>query len=230
MRPEPAQETLNLEILQTKWENGIDTFPKPLQLRVRRALSWLDRAEKETDDLDAAFIFYWIAFNAAYANSRIDERPGAYGRTERDVFLSYFGKIIDFDVNHAIYDAIWQRFSDSIRLFLNNKYVFQPFWNHLNGFRGYEDWERWFEKRKEEVMKSLAEKETKIVLSKLFDRLYVLRNQLLHGGATWRSSVNRTQVRDGARIMAFLVPHFIDLMMSNPNADWGEPPYPVVKD
>ena len=63
------------------------------------------------------------------------------------------------------------------------------------------------------------------ILEELFDRLYVLRNQLIHGGATWQGSVNRSQVQDGAAIMAFLVPHFINLMLDNPAAAWGIPPY-----
>lgn len=65
----------------------------------------------------------------------------------------------------------------------------------------------------------------KDILEELFDRLYVLRNQLLHGGSTWQGSVNRSQVQDGAAIMAFLVPHFINLMLDNPTTDWGIPPY-----
>lgn len=66
------------------------------------------------------------------------------------------------------------------------------------------------------------------VLAILFDRLYVLRNQLMHGGATWNGSVNRAQVRDGARIMAFLVPLFLKLMLDNPAEPWGAPRYPPV--
>ena len=58
--------------------------------------------------------------------------------------------------------------------------------------------------------------------------LYVLRNQLVHGGSTWNSGVNRAQVRDGAEILAFLVPVFVDLMMDNSQEDWGRPFYPVV--
>ena len=51
----------------------------------------------------------------------------------------------------------------------------------------------------------------------------------MHGGATWNSSVNRDQVRDGARILGFLVPIFVDLMMDNADVDWGLPYYPVVE-
>jgi hypothetical protein len=50
------------------------------------------------------------------------------------------------------------------------------------------------------------------VLSFVFDRLYVLRNQLVHGGSTWNSGINRTQVRDGTAILGFLMPVFADLM------------------
>ncbi len=66
------------------------------------------------------------------------------------------------------------------------------------------------------------------MLSILFDRLYVLRNQLVHGGATWDSSANRDQVRDGAALLGCLLPVFINLMMDNPHREWAMPNYPVV--
>ena len=77
---------------------------------------------------------------------------------------------------------------------------------------------------------ALAAGDTPVVLSILFDRLYVLRNQLLHGGATWNSAANRSQVRDGAAILCHLLPLFIDLMMDNPHEDWAMPLYPVIED
>ncbi len=51
---------------------------------------------------------------------------------------------------------------------------------------------------------------------------------MIHGGATWNSEVNRAQVTDGADILSFLVPVFVDIMMDNPAEDWGRPFYPVV--
>lgn len=68
------------------------------------------------------------------------------------------------------------------------------------------------------------------ILSLVFDRLYVLRNQIVHGGSTWGGNVNRQQVRDGAAILGFLMPVFVNLMMENPHEDWGVPFYPVVSD
>lgn len=119
-------------------------------------------------------------------------------------------------------------FSASIRLLLNNRYVFQSFWSHHNELPGYDDWEERFEQSKKNIGNALTRKDTKLILTTLFDRLYVLRNQLVHGGATWNSKVNRFQVQDGASILAFLVPIFINLMMHNPDVSWGSPHYPVV--
>ena len=220
----PNAQHVTLERLTAEWERVQDTLPDNLALRIRRALSWLERAEKETNDDDAAFIFHWIAFNAAYAMDRQHDLE----MRERDLFADYFNKILPLDSDRTIYDAIWDRFSQSIRVLLDNKFVYQPFWNHHAGL-GYDNWEYTFERRTREVHRALADLDTRVILNTLFDRLYVLRNQLMHGGATWRGSVNRAQVGDGARIMAFLVPLFVGLMMSHPEIDWGPPDYPVVK-
>jgi hypothetical protein len=69
---------------------------------------------------------------------------------------------------------------------------------------------------------------TDTVLSIVIDRLYVLRNQLVHGGATWNSSINRAQVKDGAQILLAIVPIVIELMLDHPAEDFGAILYPVV--
>lgn len=220
----PSDDAPDFERLKARQRSLRDGFPPDHSLRVHRALSWLNRAEMAGDDHDAAFIFYWIAFNAAYA----DEQAEAAMLSERSLFDGYFHKITELDGSRRVYDAIWTRFSQSIRLLLGNRYVFQPFWKHQNGVPGFADWEHRFARSQAAIAAALARRDTRVILSVLFDRLYVLRNQLIHGGATWNSSVNRGQVGDGARIMAFLVPLFIDLMMDNPDLPWGAPYYPVV--
>ena len=70
--------------------------------------------------------------------------------------------------------------------------------------------------------------DTQKLLGIMFDRLYTLRNQLLHGGATWNSNINRSQISQGAEIMEQMVPIVIHLMMSDSQQAWGEACYPVV--
>ena len=103
-----------------------------------------------------------------------------------------------------------------------------PFGSTLTGVPGNSDWQARFDYEQERISQALVSQDTASVLSLLFDRLYVLRNQILHGGATWNSSVNRDQVRDGAAIMGFLLPVFLTVMMDHPAEPWGANYYPVV--
>ena len=166
------------------------------------------------------------AFNAAYADEE-EFHNAALG--ERAAFASYFRKVVALDPGQRVYDAIWNNFSRPIRVLLHNRFVFNPFWQHHNGIGGYEDWEERFRASERRFPRALQARDTVEVLSLVFDRLYVLRNQLVHGGATWNSRVNRGQVRDGAAILAFLMPVFVDVMTDNPGEDWGRPFYPVVQ-
>ena len=221
MSSDSIAEGLTAAALKTKWESSFDEGQNDFNLRMRRATSWLARAEQELKadkpDYDAAFIFYWITFNAAYAQHSREHYDG-----EQALFGDYFETVADLDkdANRAVYHAVWMKHNLEIRTLLENKFVFKPFWQNAT------NWRERFEDNKRGIEISFREWNTKDILATLFDRLYVLRNQLIHGGATWRSSVNRQQVEDGAAIMAFLVPHFINLMLDNPNiVNWGQPPY-----
>jgi len=223
----PADHPLHPEVLKAKQRSMREDFPTPLTLRVHRALSWLRRAETEEDDDDVRFILLWIGFNAAYA-SDVGLAVGAESQRERDLFMHFFSTLVGFDGKHRIYDLVWTRFSQEIRLLLNNKYIFAPFWNHHNGIEDYDDWRVRLEREHVAINAALRRLDTPTILSILFGRLYVLRNQLVHGGATWHSDVNRAQVRDGAALLGCLLPLFIDLMMDNAGHEWRMPNYPVV--
>lgn len=59
-------------------------------------------------------------------------------------------------------------------------------------------------------------------------QLYVLQNQPVHDGATWNSSVNHDQLRDGRAILAALVPAVIEIMTASPVFDDDPIDYPVI--
>ncbi|MCC5793642.1 MAG: hypothetical protein JJT85_02770 [Chromatiales bacterium] len=198
---------------------------QPLALRTHRALSWLQRAEQEDHDHDARFIFLWISFNAAYANEIRLRRDFS----ERRQLLGFLNRLIDSDKTNLLYEMVWRRYPNSIRLLIDNHYVYQPFWDHLNGELDEDDWQQRFARNKASAHKALGRMDTRKIFAVTFDRLYTLRNQLVHGGATWNSSVNRSQVTDGASILGDIVPIVIHLMMENPGQLWGDPCYPVVE-
>ena len=82
--------------------------------------------------------------------------------------------------------------------------------------------------RQARIRSAPGRQETPLTLTLLFDRLCVLRNQVLHSGATWNSSVNCNQVRGGAAIMGFLVPISVKVMMDHTGERFGGNHYPVV--
>jgi hypothetical protein len=198
-------------------------YPTNLNLRVHRALSWLHRAEI-ADDADSKFIFLWISFNAAYA-TEIDD---AFRLSEQETFKSFLEKLCDLDVFKRIEELIWKEFSGSIRVLLDNEFVFQSFWDFHSGKISEDEWKDRFARGKRSAQSALASGNSPLLLGLIFNRLYTLRNQLIHGGATWNSSVNRKQLTDCVRLLGKLVPIIIELMIENPATLWGDPCYPVI--
>lgn len=206
-----------------------DTLPEPHAVRLWRASSWLACAEAQQGNPDLQFISLWIAFNACYSVD--EERPQSIG--ERDVFQRFTHKLAKHDNSNRIYQCLMNTYSGPVRNLISNQYVFAPFWEAQrlisNGQTDTTDWQARFEKSSKTAMTFLMEKKIPELLSVVLDRLYVLRNQLMHGGATWNSKVNRQQVKDGCSIMMTLMPLIIETMLGAKDEEWGEVFYPVVK-
>ncbi len=199
-------------------------YPDELHLRIHRSLSWLKKAESCGEDSDIRLLTLWIAFNAAYAAELND---GSL-RAERGRFQEFLQTVCRLDQERQIYPLVWQTFSSNIRLLLDNRYTFQPFWDFHNGYISEAAWLEQFEQARTKALKALANQDTDAVLFVVFDRLYTLRNQLVHGGATYHSRANRKQVQYGCAILSALVPVVLQIMLQHPDQDWGKPFYPYV--
>ncbi len=204
-------------------------------LRIHRAISWVERAEKETDDLDARFIFYWIAFNAAYAQRK--KKHANVKSWELYCIDKYFDNVLRMDVYNRISDTVGNIRSNSIMNIIENRFIFREWWNFHKGAydRGMDDWERSPEKKNFiSEMKKVKNASNnpygaKDALKVLFNRLYIMRNQLIHGGSSWDSCLSRDQTKYGVSIMNSLIPLFICVMMNDRNQYWGSLDYPRIK-
>lgn len=209
--------------LTEKFNGSKKDRPDPLNLRLHRALSWLEKAEQSSDDPDIQFITLWISFNAIYAKEIANERT-----PDRVGFNDFIHHICRLDDDGTLYDIIWQRFSHSIRVMLNNQYVFQPFWDYHNGKISEKAWQEDFQAANKKAFNALKEQDTDRIMLVIFARLYTLRNQIVHGGATYASQVNRQQVKDGCQILLAIIPAIIQIVMQHPDEAWGKPFYPVI--
>jgi len=68
-------------------------------------------------------------------------------------------------------------------------------------------------KAKHQVNTALTKQHTSKVIELVLSWLYSLRNQIIHGGATWNSQVNCSQLNDEGNLQAL----------------WGEANYPMLE-
>ena len=208
--------------LKTVLKQRLDSLDEPSRIRLHRAVSWLARAESEPDDPDARFIFLWIAFNAAYA------QEFGFEHSEREQLQGFITRLLSVDRAGVLHGILFEKFSGPIRTLIENRYVFEPFWRALREHDASGRWEDQFSASRRAALFTAMSRDTAVLLSIVLDRLYVLRCQLVHGGATWNSRVNRAQVKDGAHILGSLVPAVIELMLGAQATDFGGISYPVI--
>jgi hypothetical protein len=215
-------QALNALALKARHRDIRDGQEADASIRLHRAISWLARSERETDDLDACFIFQWVALNAAYARE--------FGREvgERERFHAFVALLVQLDSGRTLHEALFRQFTGPIRTLIENKFVFEPFWVAQRTHDASNRWELGFANSRKAAFAAIMGGVTATVLGIVFDRLYVLRNQLVHGGATWNSQVNREQLRDGVLILGTIVPLVIQIMLDHPGQDYGDVLYPVI--
>lgn len=197
------------------------SLPENLSIRAHRAISWLKSAEKQEGNLDMKFISLWISFNACYA---VDLK-GISTKTEKAKLRDFINSLVQFD-RVRLYNLFWEKYSGPVRVLIENKFVFEKFWEFNRGEA--DSYLPAFNKSCENAAKYLSNENIEGLIEIVIERLYTLRNQLIHGGATFNSKLNRAQLKDACNIMQLLVPIIIDIMIENGEHDWGEIAYPVV--
>ena len=220
----------HLSLLQERFKTE---FPyeaqHPLGLRLRRVLSWYERALQEGDDADAQFIFCWIAYNSAYGVDDSDliknGRPPIH---ELERQREFFEKLIPLDRQRRLREVLEKEVYGAIQTILENEYIYRAFWLFEKGELRFENWLDTLDAQQIRVARAYREADVSYILNTLFERLYVLRNQIIHGGATYRGKVNRSQVEEGAKVMIALMPYIAELMMDGADVDWGVATFPVI--
>ncbi len=183
-------------------------------LRIHRALSWLNKAEQSSGDTDTCFLALWIGFNAAYAGDIGGQMDGRSTLREVESFHGFLGKVCRLDEAGRITAVIRAYGTGALRNLLDSHYIFQPFWDCQNGVPGAADWEARFQRERKKAHTAwLGTSDSADTLKTLFERLYTLRNQLVHGGATWGSQHNRPQLQDACRILLPLLEAMLETML-----------------
>ncbi len=186
-------------------------------IRVWRGLSWLERAESmDASDLEGRFISSWISFNALYG--RLDDEQRPWG--DREAWGTFLAQVWRLDDHGHLMKLIQKRQLRIMRI-IEDRYLSIHFWE--NGASANKHIKR-------ELRDSLAwvgtPKASK-VLHLLFERLYVMRNQVMHGASTKGSKLNRRAVRECATLLVELIQTMLAVVIERGvGEDWGRVCFP----
>ena len=194
--------------------------------RAARMNVWIDLARKTSDDDDCAhvrFVFYWIAYEAAYKVEDSDSPDAPEGKRREA-----------FHLQATWHDAIGlqeilSQHRESIVKLLELRQAHRSFWyRSKQQATSVAEWNRKFQSRVRDAVRRLDNRETASTLDDIFSNLAVVRNQIVHGASAGSHSRGSTQVRLGAQLLHDLIPCFRDSIASNLDEDWGQPPFPRV--
>lgn len=213
--------TCNAEQLKARFKSLDLDIDESYGIRIHRAISWL-RAAEETPSLDLKVISLWISLNACYAIADHEKET-----KERSKLTEFLEQLVRADQHQKLHELFWNTFSGPIRNLLDNEFIYRPFWEYHRG--RVTDWKTSFRRENERALKLLMTPNHEVeFINIVLNRLYQMRNQLVHGGATYESSVNREQIKQSSQILESFVPLVIEIMLDRPNSAWGEIRYPVV--
>ena len=173
---------------------------KSLSIRLHRACSWLRRAQTVArtsgpESLDDQLVLLWIAFNSLYGVW--DEQENHPVRDIESVrrFLVLVLKLDRDD----LYGKLLQRERALAERLFDNVYLDHYFWRGLDSGEGDDEtWRDMPAKGRRYLDDGRAERALDRLL--LF-RVYTMRCQLVHGGATHGGRLNRASVADCGRLL-----------------------------
>lgn len=182
------------------------TERSPIHIRLYRAKSWMERAQRLVEiDPDGCFIFYWIAFNALYGQPKYLKREEGNDKPppEEEDIENFLELMIDLDTERRLRDIPRSVLLDCDEL-RNDAYLSKHCWR---------EWDK--SGRKTAAERELYRGKRGSNLIDLFQRLYVLRNQIFHGCSTDGSTKNRDSIQRAVKVLHVFVPLFHKLINTN---------------
>jgi len=224
-------ESLTVRDLRRRWKptkEGVAAGPERNTIRVRlhRCWSWLERVEElaaagvETED--DRLIYGWVALNSLYGRWDWEQREPV---NDLDSLTSFLERLWAFDHDGAL-PALLLTNRALARSIVGDEYLSRFFWKYpgQDQIRSVRNLRRKFDVWLEEGHFAKA-------LDLTLKRVYLARCQLIHGGATYRSSLNRASIgRCAAFVQLFVRAASLIIVDHAWEEDWGDICYPPMDD
>ncbi|EDM28283.1 hypothetical protein LNTAR_10221 [Lentisphaera araneosa HTCC2155] len=211
-----------IEKCRSDWEEVCADYEieENLRIRLHRCFSWAARIEPHqgNDSLDEAFLSAWLAFNSLFA--RIDANTNQF-LPEKESMTEFLQQVLRIDrqnkIKQFLGESKWQ-----MEQLLQCKFLQQSFWRDLGEDQSsstFKDSFSFFRRKGEDV-----------VLKQVLLRIYLMRNQLVHGGATYGSKMNRHTLMLCLFVLQPFLNCIIDILVhEGSDVNLGSLPYPPVR-
>lgn len=191
-------------------------------IRLHRALSWLEHAERTPDESDDALLFAWVAFNALYGrwdlalNEPEPDRAGMGRFVERVCRLDAGGHIAAMLAAHR----------GLVRSILEDEWLSRWFWQDRTDERARKQRKSWYD-----AQTWYLEGRSDRILDRVLERIYLQRCQIVHGAATHGSRLNRVSLGRCRMMLAHIVAATLLVIIDHgAEEDWGPLCYPPTDD
>lgn len=211
-----------VERLRAAWAPARDRIQavdkrNPTNIRVHRALSWLEAAE-EAGAVDDRVLFRWIAFNALY--NRWDEKA-LKPCGDQESFRIFLGEVVELDAD-AVVARMLEEHKPLVLTLLDNAFLKGSFWKDPSVERSL----RWTPHR-QSAQQHFANGHWAELLEAAFEPVYFLRCQLVHGAATRGGRMNRDSLRNADDFLGWAVPLLLAVVIDRGmDRGWGPLCYP----
>ena len=195
--------------------------------RLQRADSWIQAAsDLQPERMHEAFIFLYIAFNCLYGRRKYE---GDEAQIEEDLD-AFFSKILamhrrDAEEGGTILRTALAACHQDGAVLIRDRFLVNRYWR---GTQPPAMLQTKLNKEALGALEALADGDHREFLSLVFRRISVLRNQVMHGCATYGArSYGRAALAKALRVLRVLIPAFYQLVRQyGHDLAWDPIPYP----
>lgn len=192
-------------------------------LRIQRSLSWFRKAVELQADYDFQFLSLWIGLNALYVQENEDS-------LDQQALSQFLHLILSKDHEKRISQILLGRYEVTLHALLDNQYLTQHFWDYQHNKISQSDCREMLKQQKIEAQQALRQQDILKMLSEVFKRFTILRQQILQGGVSYASALSRKQMQESCSLFSALLNTFIYILLEHAAVmDSGKAYYPVVQ-
>ncbi len=209
---------IRLQLLEEIFKEQKPQYSADLKLRIQRAFSWFNKANSLDQELDLQFLSFWICLNALY-------QQGTQQSDNTQCLNAFLTTIVIKDQYRKIETFISGQYRQRVISLLENKYLTQSYWDYQNQIIRLDACQQQLQQDHSDIRAAIEQRNITKILHLLFARLYMLNKQIINGGSSYQSDMNRKPLNESCTLLNRLLPIFMLIVLENTDIICFPKPY-----